>query len=222
MVSNRTLAQIAEQYAIPQLVIAEQHSKYMLQAGEKVKGSLFEAYVAGVYYSYLLPEGSEHGSERKRGLESEGEGEGVDEGKVNPQEEEEQASTEDKKHITPPTQPTRTRSRTHGDAFDYINSWLWPLFTPVAEFLKAHLRAQGLGSGLANDLAPPVFNPTLAIAPEEWKVEDARAAGSLGALNQLLGKSYGCGVLPTWLTKHKGNQVWKMTCMVVTPEGKEL
>lgn len=162
MVSNRTLAQIAEQYAIPQLVIAEQHSKYMLQAGEKVKGSLFEAYVAGVYYSYL--QGSAEGSEGERGPCTEDKGERAP------------VTTNSETEDNQPALETRARSRTHGEAFDYINSWLWPLFTPVAEFLKGHLQAQsGAGGTGGSELKPIQFNPNIAIAPEEWKVEDARA-----------------------------------------------
>jgi hypothetical protein len=55
MVSNRSLAQIAEQYGLPEMFIANASSKYMIQAAQKAKGSLFEAYVAGVYYSFLMP-----------------------------------------------------------------------------------------------------------------------------------------------------------------------
>lgn len=299
MVSNRTLAQIAEQYKIPEMVIAEQNSKYMLQAGEKVKGSLFEAYVAGVYYSFLHPRdapppeqeaggstgvesdgptasASDDESERKSGdcdVESkapvgddvstapsgtaqgtrkstdniplvdekaEAVHDGAGEGSRGPKSDTEggyEAQTPPSRacptpeqrsvHCTSPLRPAQT-PRTHGQAFDHICTWLWPLFLPVAEFLKTRLGSQTQTQSEAStdpDIGATSLQPNqqaAALVPEDWKVEDRLAAGAVGALNQFLGKTYGCGHLPTWLTKRKGEQVWKMTCIVRTPEGKEM
>lgn len=295
MVSNRTLAQIAEQYEIPQMVIAAQASKYLLQGGEKTKGSLFEAYVAGVYYSYLNPREEDTSTQKEeKGTDFEGSSvRAEDETRVAaPIEVEEDSTrvpliTEDEianqdiqqrtdpispkedEAISPkvPTQedptggntpscsisqessansntsssptlrppsPSTSTPRTHGQAFDHICLWLWPLFHPIAEYLKNHLKSQSeqlslaigtdptsLSTGVSNLLLNPQAN-NMAIVPEDWKVEDMRAIGAIGALNQFLGRTYGCGLLPTWLTKRKGGQVWKMTCIVKTPEGKEM
>lgn len=265
------------------MVIAEQHSVYMLQAGEKVKGSLFEAYVAGVYYSFLHPRDEETLSQRFEGVRGasgltseDGDGSELSPSKTEDTVDQEhdvftappsakrddavphdtvgdqaletkcdslstateqqaptlQANQAPREHPIPntrqsinPSSPPKgahapSTARTHGQAFDHLCSWLWPLFYPVAEFLKSHLGSQ---SELTQELAPLQGNQVAAaLVPELWRVEDTLAAGAIGALNQFLGRNYGCGYLPTWLTKRKGEQVWKMTCIVKTPEGKEM
>jgi hypothetical protein len=280
MVSNRSLAQIAEQYGLPEMFIANASSKYMIQAAQKAKGSLFEAYVAGVYYSFLMPreeadsEGSgetirpsgslsisgnvspkaEHEEEKETEKEKEGEGvsvvlveqvkpgssgkgTGIDDlfslGLKTQQpikRDEPNKESEDAKSLTPlsqsstPSSPSTSSTptqikRTHGQAFDHLCSWLWPLFTPVAEFLSSYLETESSLS-LADNCPQP--NPNQAQnVPNEWKIEDTNATGAIGALNQYLGKTYGCGYLPTWITKKRVMDVWRMVCIVRTPEGKE-
>jgi hypothetical protein len=105
---------------------------------------------------------------------------------------------------TPSASSTPTQiKRTHGQAFDHLCSWLWPLFTPLA------------------DNCPAPHPNQVQNVPNEWKIEDANATGAIGALNQYLGKTYGCGYLPTWITKKRVMDVWRMVCIVRTPEGKE-
>lgn len=302
MVSNRALSQIAEQYKIPGMVIAEQASKYMLQGGEKTKGSLFEAYVAGVYYSYLLPrEGElelEPGSQPKEpqqgpsggpsfstqevgGSQPKGSqlaaltteavdvkpsldpitppGESDSATSPTPSASSNEASNKDSPATTYPPSPTASDSpsptptikptpsppspRTHGQAFDHICQWLWPLFHPIAIFLTIQLRSDPQFSSISSITPTPTSTSTgttgtgepgegglivtqgskgLCVVPEDWKLEDERASGAVGALNQFLGRHYGSGVLPTWLTRSKGQQIWKLTCIVKTPEGKEM
>ena len=312
MVSNRSLAQIAEQYGLPEMFIANASSKYMIQAAQKAKGSLFEAYVAGVYYSFLMPreeadsEGSgetirptgpssvsgdvspeaEHedegekekgwGKETEKEKEEEkekakevvsvvvvehvksdpsGEGTGIDDlfslGLKTPQSnkrDDVNKESDDEKSLvllsqsttpsttsassppsttsasspqsTPSASPTPTQTtRTHGQAFDHLCSWLWPLFTPVAEFLSSYLETESSLS-LADNCPAPHPNQVQNV-PNEWKIEDTNATGAMGALNQYLGKTYGCGYLPTWITKKRVMDVWRMVCIVRTPEGKE-
>jgi hypothetical protein len=294
MVSNRSLAQIAEQYGLPEMFIANASSKYMIQAAQKAKGSLFEAYVAGVYYSFLMPreeadsegsgetirpndsgsisgdvspraeheEAGEKGKEEGKGTEKEKEKEkekeeeevsGVVVEQVKPgssrkgtgiddlfslglntrqpiKRDEPNKESEDAKSLTPlsqsstPSSPSTSSTptqikRTHGQAYDHLCSWLWPLFTPVAEFLSSYLETESSLS-LADNCPQP--NPNQAQnVPNEWKIEDANATGAIGALNQYLGKTYGCGYLPTWITKKRVMDVWRMVCIVRTPEGKE-
>jgi hypothetical protein len=292
MVSNRSLAQIAEQYGLPEMFIANASTKYMIQAAQKAKGSLFEAYVAGVYYSFLMPreeadsEGSgetirptgsvsvsgnvspqvEHGeggekeeekgkeTEKEKAKEKEEEEEEVavvEQVKSGPSEggtgiddlfslglktrqpvkrDEPNKESEDTKSLTPlsqsstPSSPSTSSTptqikRTHGQAFDHLCSWLWPLFTPVAEFLSSYLETESSLS-LADNCPAPHPNQVQNV-PNEWKIEDANATGAIGALNQYLGKTYGCGYLPTWITKKRVMDVWRMVCIVRTPEGKE-
>lgn len=368
MVSNRSLAQIAEQYHLPEMFIAEAHSKYMIQAAEKAKGSLFEAYVAGVYYSFLMPRGddpsptSEGASPESEGSDGSGEtiklgsgGSGTptpdggsstcnqhiksaeeglsgietdkgeeggpstselsqvkspesepqpssaadstiksdedytsvdqdiapnkgtvpsrikpkglgdlakvgldelfshglkalpaikskDEGINKPTDEgvkplpktEEPTSTTNAQANTPtsPNLPTSSslsnlkpltppsQSRTHGQAFDHLFTWLWPLFAPIAQFLSSYLESES-SLHLVDLVSHPNPNQTQNV-PQEWKVEDLKAQGAIGALNQFLGKTYGCGYLPTWITKKRVMDVWRMVAIVKTPEGREL
>ena len=296
MVSNKALAQVAEQYKIPDMVIAEQSSKYMLQGGVKVTASLFEAYVAGVYYSFLHPREGELvvvQAQQEDGKESPGEETSAASGKESDEAIPESESARQSKKLentamttesldtcesrtdpsTPPvilsgrSQSTSTSSsgddlpkpneiaemidkshsptpsddsitptltikinpssskRTHGEAFDHICSWLCPLFHPIVIFLTQALRSDPQLSSIS---LPTAQTDALEVGraqyvePEEWKLNDMKAEGAVGALTQFLGRSYGCGVFPTWLTKSKGQQIWKLTCIVKTPEGKEM
>lgn len=323
MVSNRSLAQIAEQYGLPEMFIANASSKYMIQAAQKAKGSLFEAYVAGVYYSYLMPrEESETESESSGDTVRPGGGRS---GGISPDPESAEATTAERgnadqatvelqatdlsktagtlrphvessfdqeapvislsrtptvdndplgpaakaddkvktetaeiaKHgiddlftlglkaqkqvepdppmegnesssSTPPSPetPSTTSSsstpiqapRTHGQAFDHLCSWLWPLFTPIAHFLSTYLESE---SSLKLVDTTCLHPNQVQNVPNEWKVEDTKAIGAIGALNQYLGKTYGSGYLPTWIMKKRVMDVWRMVCIVRTPEGKE-
>ncbi|KAK6908042.1 hypothetical protein I203_102043 [Kwoniella mangroviensis CBS 8507] len=53
LVSNATLAQISCQYGLPNLLKSEPSLRFTLRRNEKVQASIFEAYIAAVYYSYL-------------------------------------------------------------------------------------------------------------------------------------------------------------------------
>jgi hypothetical protein len=279
------------------MFIANASSKYMIQAAQKAKGSLFEAYVAGVYYSFLMPreEAESEGSgetirpsgtsrDRSPGALSDGEkeeqevnsGESADnqgsrqvgekgdkpvdgmtpiapapsdmkakleentndpttpdvEGNAKAYPKDKGTGIDDlfslglkSKPRTPVTtshSPSPTPSptpRTHGQAFDHLCSWLWPLFTPVAQFLSSYLETESSLTLIDNCPTP---NPNqVQNVPNEWKIEDTNATGAIGALNQYLGKTYGCGYLPTWITKKRVMDVWRMVCIVRTPEGKE-
>lgn len=52
LVRNTTLAQIADWYGIPDLIQADPASRLAVKAQVKTKGSMFEAYIAGLFYSY--------------------------------------------------------------------------------------------------------------------------------------------------------------------------
>ncbi|WVQ85077.1 hypothetical protein IAT38_007241 [Cryptococcus sp. DSM 104549] len=53
LVANVTLAQIAVQYGLQVNIISDPSMRYNLKSNQKVQASIFEAYVAGLYYSYL-------------------------------------------------------------------------------------------------------------------------------------------------------------------------
>ncbi|WVQ96480.1 hypothetical protein IAU59_003585 [Kwoniella sp. CBS 9459] len=53
LVCNRTLAQIAVQYGLPDMVQCHITQRHVLKKNQKVQASVFEAYIAGLYYSVL-------------------------------------------------------------------------------------------------------------------------------------------------------------------------
>ncbi|WWD18610.1 hypothetical protein CI109_103063 [Kwoniella shandongensis] len=56
LVCNVTLAQVSAAYGLHKDLIVDQHMRQVIKANEKVRASLFEAYIAGVYYSLLGPD----------------------------------------------------------------------------------------------------------------------------------------------------------------------
>lgn len=58
LVSNATLAQISDRYHIPARLIAAQSALHVTRAQQKTKASMFEAYIAALYYSVLGVRGS--------------------------------------------------------------------------------------------------------------------------------------------------------------------
>ncbi|WVQ96481.1 hypothetical protein IAU59_003586 [Kwoniella sp. CBS 9459] len=57
LVSNATLAQISTFYHLPSLLRADPSSIEDVRRSEKVQASIFEAWIAGVFYDYLLGNG---------------------------------------------------------------------------------------------------------------------------------------------------------------------
>ncbi|WWD05016.1 hypothetical protein V865_003087 [Kwoniella europaea PYCC6329] len=53
LVSNATLAQLSVMYNIPLLIKADPSSILYVRSSEKIQASVLEAWIAGVYYSYL-------------------------------------------------------------------------------------------------------------------------------------------------------------------------
>lgn len=53
LICNTTLAEIADRYNIPRLLIASPAAAYQTRVAVKTRGSMFESWVAGVFYSYL-------------------------------------------------------------------------------------------------------------------------------------------------------------------------
>lgn len=103
----------------------------------------------------------------------------------------------------PPLAPRYKRTR--GMAVDYLESWLRPLFTPVAEVGLQRMRAkwreyQASGSAEDEDL-------------------DTRAVGALSALNQFTSAKWAC--MPRYTdagTTESGG--WRFEGEVTAPDGK--
>ncbi|WRT67918.1 uncharacterized protein IL334_004892 [Kwoniella shivajii] len=53
LVSNQTLAQLSKFYKLPLLIIADYDSVERVQASEKIQASVLEAWIAGVFYSFI-------------------------------------------------------------------------------------------------------------------------------------------------------------------------
>ncbi|RSH90998.1 hypothetical protein EHS25_010174 [Saitozyma podzolica] len=58
LVSNATLAQISDRYHIPAQIVAAPSALHVTRAQQKTKASMFEAYIASLYYSFLGVRGS--------------------------------------------------------------------------------------------------------------------------------------------------------------------
>lgn len=53
LVANATLAQLSQRYGLPSRLLAEPSAVWNLRNGEGTQANLFEAYLAGLYTSYL-------------------------------------------------------------------------------------------------------------------------------------------------------------------------
>lgn len=94
--------------------------------------------------------------------------------------------------------------RTRGEAYDYIERWLRPLFTPVAHFAFACME-QDLKS-------------LQSIAEDEGGVSAHVTAGSTGALNAWAMKE--TGRMPSYACSAAGMR-WRGSVSVVDKEGVE-
>ncbi|ODN91419.1 hypothetical protein L198_05933 [Cryptococcus wingfieldii CBS 7118] len=95
LVSNQTLAQISRRYGMQDLLITDVSASETLKSGMKTVANIFEAYIAGMFYSYL-----QHGD----------------------------VTTDD-------TRGPKTR----GEGITYLEAWLRPLFTPIAEWAVGYI-----------------------------------------------------------------------------------
>ena len=172
LVCNATLAQLADRYGITELLIAAPSALYVTRAQQKTRGSLFESWIAGVFFSSL--NGHEmcnidaHVKQDDPSLKG---GDPTTEAGP-PCHHEEQVSTGDTdttsdndddtsdddaalaalialKLLNPQDEPRMELSsnllqqtasttvitpKTEGEAYEHINTWLRPLFTPIAHW----------------------------------------------------------------------------------------
>ncbi|WRT68883.1 uncharacterized protein IL334_005864 [Kwoniella shivajii] len=123
MVNNETLRQICKSYHLHERLIAPEQALPTLRNGEKVLANLFEAYIAGVYYSYLKHGRSNHtGHPHFQPLSS------------------------SSSSSSPSSSSSRTSSPgkavTRGEAMDNLELWLRPLFTPLAQHILNQMKEE--------------------------------------------------------------------------------
>ncbi|WWC88522.1 uncharacterized protein L201_003433 [Kwoniella dendrophila CBS 6074] len=107
------------------------------------------------------------------------------------------------------------RSRTKGQAYDYLISWLTPLLTPYCEWIYTLLLEEQ--TKILSDL--PIEIPKL-ITPDHWKDEDRKSLGMVQALSQHPWIK-GAGNRPIYEKVSQNGQRWKIVCRVMDLDGKE-
>ncbi|WVW79079.1 hypothetical protein I302_101042 [Kwoniella bestiolae CBS 10118] len=136
LVNNTTLRELSKRYRLHERLVAPPEQLPTLMNGDKVLANLFEAYIAGVFYSYL-----KHGPTSPN---------------PTPTEALPTPPRSPNQH-TPPLPSTYTAvgegsSRlSRGQAIDHLDLWLRPLFQPIAESMLSQLKAEQLSRQLLVD-----------------------------------------------------------------------
>jgi len=182
LVSNTTLSQLSHKYDLPKYLIASYAQLYNLQNGEKTSANIFEAYVAGVYYSFLNPTKTRMPTPLRTPSKS-----GFDEHVIK----------------TPhSTQPT------NGQALDQVESWLHPLFTPIAEWTLGQLKAE------------QARLEAMTAEKRGDKYLDQHAAGAMARLNEhCIVRERG---IPEYISIRAGSDMWSVMCVATLKDGTRL
>jgi ribonuclease-3 len=91
--------------------------------------------------------------------------------------------------------------RSRGEAYDYVECWLRPLFIPIAHFALEQVRSSA------------------SIIQNKWAGDSEYIAGATGCLNSWAMKTTG-GDMPTYIHSRAGAR-WKAECRVVDEDGAE-
>ncbi len=178
LVCNATLAQLADKHGITNQLIAAPSALYATRAQTKTKGSMFESWIAALFYSYLkeqlpvpevkieeeenpwpkpdlLPQQAIEDDESTDGDESsedelsseddeEGsEDESVEDGMDRLDVRDSPAQVQvDSTSVQDSASIPSIKVKSRGEAYDFIDSWLRPLFTPIAQFALESMRAE--------------------------------------------------------------------------------
>ena len=160
---------------------------YNLKQGEKTTANIFEAYVAGVFYSFLESPLTTNPRLPKRPLSPNGSG-SADQGKG--------------------TRSTASDKLTRGDAWDYLETWLHPLFIPIAEWALEQLRAEQ--AKLDELVAEKGGDADL----------DENAVGAMARLNEH------CAIRergkPDYQAHRAAGDMWTVVCVTTLRDGAEL
>ncbi|KAK8858715.1 hypothetical protein IAR55_002944 [Kwoniella newhampshirensis] len=292
LVCNATLAQISAAYGLHKRLRIQESMRHVIRGNEKVRASLFEAYIAGVYYSLLGPEvfrtqGSQKTLEEagsatsdsssythKAAVPSDSDESGPqqeiqdtdrkEENGANNELETDESQKQTSQDSIPSESPTNQApiietpsdtkhqssssedvtlakpepsgtdssgksdssstsddsnttkpSRTRGEAFDCLFSWLSQVFEPITHFIVEGLKAEELR------LESQARYAQLDI-PIEWVEEDRKAVGGKATLHQSF------DIAPVGLPSYTYEEVvvgsirgaWKVNCTAKDLSGR--
>ena len=193
LVNNDTHAQIARRYGLPAHMKAHPGNLLSLRASEKSVANLLEAYVGGLFYSYLsvLPPARIPTPPRT------------------PQKQEATESLAD--HVAsdsnsaPVPAPLR-RDTSYGEAMNRLEEWLRPLYTPLAQFMLEEMRQEK-----AEREALMVM--------DDSDLDD-NALGASARLNEYFIKE--SGQVPDYQPSRIGLADWSITCIAKKRDGTEM
>lgn len=239
LVRNDLLAQLSDLYGITDMLRTSHEQRYATKMQTKVRGSIFESYIAGVFYAHL--EGGDNAeqaaisppSSSKPSNDRDIPGQPKGEAKLNASSPEGQArQTLCSSNPREPSRATASvkeaieaeegdtnlpqgkQKRTYGDALDHTYLWLRPLFRPILDHaLKAKQDYQRLLEAVEQEA-----DPTEEV--KKVKQQELVAGGAAGALNTYCEHTY--GNQPIYTCEREGLHEWKITCTVTTDEGKVL
>ncbi|RXK37149.1 hypothetical protein M231_05601 [Tremella mesenterica] len=119
LVNNTTLCQLSQRYELPSRLICTSDQRYNLAQNEKTMADIFEAYVAGLFYSHLYRASTSFPRIPTP------------------------PATPRKRTLTPdPKPPSASNAEARGQAMDHIHKWLAPLFTPLAHWVLDQMRLE--------------------------------------------------------------------------------
>jgi ribonuclease-3 len=230
LVANSTLAQLSSRYDFPSRLLAGPSEQWNVRNGEKTRANLFEAYVAGLYASYLkhgdgdvngklIGHGNAIGNGHSNGGSAgSGPGPGPGSGLRVP---------------TPPRTPSKRDISTadlrvddlaldegtsrnsgrpdvaaemdDGRAFLHVMGWLKPLFTPIARWALEELEAEQTRI----DTRQAELTPDAEL--------DQQSLGASARLNEYF--TYKQGGMPEYLPTRSGSDMWTVMCIATMRDG---
>ncbi|KAK4684979.1 hypothetical protein P7C73_g5174, partial [Tremellales sp. Uapishka_1] len=110
-----------------------------------------------------------------------------------------------------PPQPVPARRPTRGEAFDYLRSWLVPLFTPLAHWALEVVKQDAIR--VENQPISPQQALAQALAEEDAKYNGARAMLHAHLIHKMGGR------LPSYVETKVGT-IWTVECCVREPGEK--
>jgi ribonuclease-3 len=220
LVANSTLAQLSSRYDFPSRLLAGPSEQWNVRNGEKTRANLFEAYVAGLYASYL-----KHGD---GGVNGNGNGHGNGNAHVNGSGHVNGGSTTSGfRAPTPPRNPSNGDMSTAADlrvyglaldegsdvaagmddgrAFLHVMGWLKPLFTPIARWALEFLKAEQARI----DARQVELTPDAEL--------DQHSLGASARLNEHF--TYKEGGMPEYLPARSGSDMWTVMCIATMRDG---